>query len=64
MLMDKCKKTVWTGNRPQGLTSHQCTRKAVKDGYCKIHHPDEVKKREDKRGKRLEATPFKMIHRY
>lgn len=26
--------------------SHQCTRKAVKDGYCKQHHPDEVAARE------------------
>lgn len=62
--MAKCKATVWTGNRPQGLVSHQCTRIATRDGWCKIHHPDEKKKREDKRAKRLDATPFSMIHRY
>jgi len=26
---------------------HQCSRKAVKDGYCKQHHPDSVKARAD-----------------
>lgn len=62
--MTKCKKKVWTGPRPQGLTNHQCTRKAIKDGYCKIHHPDEIKKRAEKRAKKLDATPFSMIHRY
>lgn len=54
-VMAKCKKIVWTGNRPQGLTSHQCTRIAVRDGWCKIHHPDEQKKRDDKKAKRLMA---------
>ena len=58
--MAKCKAIVWTGN----LVSHQCTRIAVRDGWCKIHHPDEKKKREDKRAKRLEITPFNMLHRY
>jgi hypothetical protein len=28
--------------------SHQCSRKAVKDGYCKQHHPDTVKARREK----------------
>lgn len=60
----KCKKKVWTGNRHTGLSSHQCTRKAIRDGYCKQHHPDEEKIRERKREQRLEATPFNMIHRY
>ena len=27
---------------------HQCRRKAVKDGYCKQHHPDTVAERERK----------------
>lgn len=26
----------------------QCSRKSVKDGYCKQHHPDAIKKREKK----------------
>ncbi len=28
--------------------SYQCQRKAVKDGYCKQHHPDSVEKRKQK----------------
>ena len=28
-------------------TFRQCSRKAVKDGYCKQHHPDSVKARDD-----------------
>lgn len=61
---NQCKAKVWTGPRPQGLMSHRCRRKAIKDGYCKIHHPDEVKRRQEKIGRRLAATPFNMIHRY
>jgi len=60
----QCKKKVWTGNRPRGLVSHQCKKMAVKDGFCKIHHPSEIKKREAHREKRLEAISFNMIHRY
>ncbi len=37
----KCEKEVWWGWR-----SRQCQRNAVKDGYCRQHHPEAVKKRE------------------
>jgi len=30
----------------------QCSRKAVLDGYCKQHHPDSVKKREEEADRR------------
>ena len=33
---------------------HQCSRKPVKDGYCKQHHPDEVQRREDARAARYQ----------
>lgn len=59
--MQKCKKII---SHFRGLLRDQCKRDAVMDGYCKQHHPDEVKKREEHRGKKLEATPFSMIHRY
>ena len=36
-----CKEYVWTN-----YGQYHCSRYAVKDGYCKQHHPDEVKKRE------------------
>ncbi len=62
--MNKCKQKVWTGPSPTGRISHQCTRKAIKDGFCKIHHPNEIKSRNDKKEKRLAATPFNMIHKY
>jgi hypothetical protein len=28
---------------------HQCTRKPWKDGKCKVHHPDNIKAREEAR---------------
>jgi len=46
MMSIHCKQEVTTyhNNWP---SSHQCTRKAVVDGYCKQHHPDAVKKRRE-----------------
>jgi hypothetical protein len=32
---------------------HQCSRAAVKDGYCNQHHPDTVKARQDEQMKKL-----------
>ncbi len=58
----KCKKIV--GHYRLGLMRKRCERNAIKDGYCWQHHPDEVKKREEHRAKKLEATPFNMIHKY
>ena len=58
----KCKVIVNIGFK--GLIKYQCNRNATKDGYCWQHHPEKVKEREEKREKRLEATPFSMIHRY
>ena len=60
--MEQCKKIVHRGRL--GLIKYQCTRKAIKDGYCWQHQPDAIKKREEKAEKRLAATPFYMIHRY
>ena len=31
-----------------GWHRNQCSRKPWKDGYCKQHHPDSVKKRQEK----------------
>lgn len=44
MTSDRCKERVWGGDAFQ---SHRCYRKAVKDGYCKQHHPDAWAKRRD-----------------
>ena len=31
-----------------GFYFHKCTNPIWKDGYCKIHHPESVKKRQEK----------------
>jgi septal ring factor EnvC (AmiA/AmiB activator) len=43
---DRCKQRVPDGGRSVGF--HRCSFKAWKDGYCKKHHPDTVKKRRAK----------------
>ncbi len=48
---DRCREEVLDG---MGFHSHQCSRKAVKDGYCKQHHPDAVKERDAKSRARWE----------
>jgi hypothetical protein len=40
----RCKKMMWSVYR-----EYQCSRKAWKDGYCKQHHPEEVKIKREKR---------------
>jgi hypothetical protein len=40
----RCKRVVWGSWR-----SRPCTRKAVKDGFCKQHHPESVKVQKDAR---------------
>ena len=39
---EECKERVM-----HGYHLSQCSRKAVKDGYCKQHHPDSVAKRKE-----------------
>lgn len=42
-MSDRCKETVF---RPGGIYSGgRCSRNAVKDGFCKQHHPDAVLRR-------------------
>jgi hypothetical protein len=36
--MNTCKKRIFTGAR-HDMRGHQCSRKAVADGYCHQHHP-------------------------
>ena len=43
---ERCKAKVPNGGR--SVSFHQCTRRAVKDGYCKIHHPDTERKKKAK----------------
>jgi len=61
--MTNCSKTIygdWARKR-------QCSRKAVKDGFCKQHHPDTVVARDKKNQERWEAerenTPTAKLYR-
>jgi hypothetical protein len=40
---------------------HQCKRKAVKEGYCKQHHPDAVEARRYKAVARYEERRLRML---
>lgn len=46
----RCKEQVWNG-----YTVHLCPRKDWKDGFCKQHHPDLVKKRREDADARYKA---------
>ena len=52
MTSDKCKERVWGSG---AFGSRGCYRKAVKNGFCKQHHPDAVAKRRDERMARWKA---------
>ncbi|KKK75809.1 hypothetical protein LCGC14_2870010, partial [marine sediment metagenome] len=41
----RCKKMIWRKER-WGRTA--CNNNATRDGYCGIHHPDAVKRRQEK----------------
>jgi hypothetical protein len=45
LLVDRCKEMVYD---PQGWHGQRCSRRAAKDGFCKQHHPDAVRARQEK----------------
>ena len=45
----KCSVDVW-----RGWSFGRCSRKAVRDGFCKQHHPDSVEERREKSAKDYE----------
>lgn len=47
LIAGKCSEWVYSEGRD--VWGHQCSRKAVKDGYCLQHHPDSVAERRAKR---------------
>lgn len=59
-MSEKCKEKVWGDWKPR-----QCSRNAVKDGYCKQHHPDTVAERNRKVKERWqakqEASPYGQL---
>ena len=44
---------------PYGRTSQTCQKKEWKDGFCKIHHPEEKRKRQRERDNKKEIL-FKL----
>ena len=64
---ERCKETVYPNEKYGAFHGHQCTRKAVKDGYCKIHHPDSVRKRQEISAKRynerIEQSEYAQLKR-
>jgi len=44
----QCSETVYPKERWGCFHGYQCTRKAWKDGFCKTHHPESVKARQEK----------------
>jgi len=59
-----CKKQVFVQG---GWRTRQCSRRIWKDGYCKQHHPDSVKKREqEKEARWLEKkkeSPYYLLEK-
>ena len=53
-----CKQRVWGG-----WSYHGCSRPAKSDGYCATHHPDAVKRRNEKSSERWEVKRAEMQKR-
>lgn len=58
----KCKKMIMWSAIYQGGHMKQCSRYAVKDGYCNVHHPDEENKRAAKRAVRFPVKLWRMLY--
>lgn len=59
-----CQKTVYPSD---SWSSRKCSRKAVKDGFCKQHHPDAEAERERKSqeayDQKMENAPWRRLER-
>ena len=56
-LTERCKERV---HAARSFNGHPCSRKAVRDGYCKQHHPEAVKARAEAR--KAESDAFWAQH--
>jgi hypothetical protein len=54
-----CKEQVWSN---LGWQLHQCCRRAVRDGYCKQHHPESVAVRRKKSAEKDNAE-MRLVRR-
>lgn len=59
----RCQKEVRTHGLGFGHY-HQCTRRAVEDGFCKLHHPDAVAKRDREKRQRWDAEHRSRMRGY
>ena len=63
-MSDQCKERVW---QPHLWGYAQCCRRAVKDGYCKQHHPEAVAARKAEVMRRYEwqtaISPLTLLHK-
>ena len=61
-MIDRCKEQVKGEGQWGWLHPHQCTKKLWKDGFCKIHHPESVAKRQEeslrKWHEKMDNTPL------
>jgi len=66
MKKEKCKEMVREEGHWGSFHQHRCSFNAKRDGYCGIHHPDAIEKRNKKSDeafkKRMERDPL-MISR-
>jgi hypothetical protein len=62
--MDRCKEDIWDRYT---YKTYRCARNAVKDGFCKQHHPDAVKARQEKSAKlyaeKREKDPLRIAYK-
>jgi len=63
-LDERCVQMVSGAGTWGGLHRHRCTRKAIKDGFCKQHHPDTEKaRREEADRQQRERMAYEARHR-
>lgn len=58
--MKLCKHKIRVGNWGQ---KRPCHNKAVQDDFCKIHHPDSARQRQERRMNRLAAQHYQAMRR-
>jgi len=65
--MEKCKATVYPKERYGSFHGHRCHRFEWKDGYCKQHHPETQKLREEKSElkykEKMERNPYRLLEK-
>jgi len=60
--MEKCKENVM-----HGFHLYSCSRKPWKDGFCKQHHPETVKARDEERTRKYNekqaCSPWRLLEK-